>query len=582
MTLLRMQKTQFFHVHSELLEAFMSWLTPHAMKQFLKVCFARAAVLFCYGFVVHNMASLLLPAQGLAAAAFSQEVVKSLAAELAKKPYQDRKLKIEGDEQPLTYDEYRDIKFNPAKAIWKQKPTNFQLHLFAPGGLYNKPVEIFLVEKGTPRKLNFEGDRFHFGDFIRSARPAVMKKFIQSGAFPDIAQQAEADKSNSQGAKRISATNEHDGANSHGLSYTGFRIHGFINNRRVRDEFTVFQGASYFRSVGRGQNYGLSARGLAINTAEPMGEEFPYFRSFWVEYASRSRSITVHALLDSPSTTGAYKFIIRPGKDTVIDVKAELYPRKDVQHLGLAPLTSMFQFGHQHSRQFNDFRPAVHDSEGLLMLNGQNEWLWRPLRNPKDLQISSFVDENPKGFGLIQRTRDFDNYRDLEARYDTRPSLWIEPKGDWGKGAVTLYEIPTESEINDNIVAMWKPQRTLKAGQSYSFSYRMYWGVGALNLPPRAKVEKFMIGAASESRKRFVIDFVGRPLRDIEMPKVRASVSRGVLSNVVVQRNSVTNGWRVTYLLNPKSAESIDIRLSLTSGEKDISEVFLYRWTKDK
>jgi glucans biosynthesis protein len=160
--------------------------------------------------------------------------------------------------------------------------------------------------------------------------------------------------------------------------------------------------------------------------------------------------------------------------------------------------------------------------------------------------------------------------------------LWIEPKGDWGKGAVTLYEIPTESEINDNIVAMWKPQRTLKAGQSYSFSYRMYWGVGALNLPPRAKVEKFMIGAAGESRKRFVIDFVGRPLRDIEMPKVRASVSRGVLSNVVVQRNSVTNGWRVTYLLNPKSAESIDIRLSLTSGEKDISEVFLYRWTKDK
>lgn len=531
-----------------------------------------------FGVIICALCSLILtPRTASAATNFSHEFVKSLAADLAKKPYQDRSFKIEGAEEPLTYDQYRDIQFDPGKAIWKDARSAFQLQLFAPGGLYNMPVDLHVIEQGKARKLAFQVENFIYGPFIRKTRQTVMQTLSLHRAANDEWAAGD-DTPNDKAGQR-----QKNGAAQSDLFYTGFRVHGFINSRQNRDEFAVFQGASYFRAVGRGQSYGLSARGLAINIAEPKGEEFPYFRAFWIEKSDRlSRTITVHALLDSPSLTGAYLFHIKPGKDTIVDVEATLYPRGDVAHLGLAPLTSMFQFGHGNSRSFDDFRPAVHDSEGLLILNGSDEWLWRPLRNPKNLQISSFVDENPKGFGLIQRNRNFDNYRDLEARYDKRPSLWIEPRGNWGKGAVTLYEIPTESEINDNIVAMWKPEKKLTLGQAYSFGYRMYWGVGALNLPPKAKVDSFMTGATLDGRKRFVIDFVGGTLGTEALPKVKANVSRGILSDIVVQRNSVSNGWRVTYLLDPKNAESIDIRLSLTQGEKDISEVFLYRWTKDQ
>src|SRR6266542_1414282 len=234
------------------------------------------------------------------------------------------------------------------------------------------------------------------------------------------------------------------------IGFAGFRLHAPVNRPDYYDEVAVFLGASYFRSLAKGLNFGISARGLALATGDPKGEEFPVFKSFWLERPQpNTKSVVVHALLDTPSAAGSYRFTIRPGDPTVFDVEAALYPRADIATAGLAPLTSMFMFDAGNRANVDDFRPAVHDSDGLGMLNGRGEHLWRPLNNPGDLQISTFVDTNPRGFGLIQRKRDFRDYQDLEAHYEKRPSLWIEPIGDWGSGGVFLVEIPSKEEIHD-------------------------------------------------------------------------------------------------------------------------------------
>lgn len=527
--------------------------------------------------------------EAMAGPRFSHETVKTLAEALSRRPYKERFVKVEGNGAPLTYDEYRDIQFDKSKSIWRGERRLFQLQLFAPGGLYSRPVQLHLVEKGRVRKLSYSGEFFQFGDLIKKTRPDVVAKLkapaLKTAGRGDALRPVARGRDPQAKSQPLPTVKEmlRQLEADNGLTFSGFRVHGFINSRKYRDEFAVFQGASYFRATGQKQYYGLSARGLAIDTAQPTGEEFPYFRSFWIERPKRrSGVLVVHGLLDSPSLTGAYEFRLRPGRETVVDVQATLYPRRDIDHAGFAPLTSMFQFGDGHSRQFDDFRPAVHDSEGLLIHNGGGEWLWRPLRNPSHLQISSFLDENPKGFGLIQRTRDFDSYRDLEARYDRRPSLWIEPRDNWGRGAVMLFEIPTNSEINDNIVALWAPEKRLKKGQAFRLSYRMHWGKQQHSQPPKARVAKFMTSARHHGRVLFVIDFEGRKLKNSKLPRVMANTSRGVLSNFVVQHNSVTKGWRVTFLLDNKGAESTDIRLSLREGKNDVSEIFLYRWTNDR
>lgn len=245
--------------------------------------------------------------------------------------------------------------------------------------------------------------------------------------------------------------------------YAGIRLHYPINDEGIKDEFIMFQGASYFRALSKGQTYGLSNRGLAIDVAQPKGEEYPLFKRFWVERPSKYQTaIVVHALLDSQSVTGAYRFGIYPGSPTRVEVDVTLFPRRDIQYVGLAPLTSMFLYGGLDSPDKPDYRPAVHNSEGLQIDRGNGERLWRPLNNPNKLQISAFGDEDIKGFGLIQRHRNFDYYQDLESNYHLRPSAWIEPLNDWGKGQLTLLEIPSNAETNDNIVAYWEPKGGLK------------------------------------------------------------------------------------------------------------------------
>ena len=473
---------------------------------------------------------------------FDGETVVKLARKLASKPYVVLKDPLPAGLAKLTYDEYRDIRFNPVSSIWRDQGLPFQMQMFHRGFYFQDLIEIAIVEANQATHLAYEPKYFTAGEVISQALP------------------------------------------NDDIGYSGFRIHNQLNTNGIFDELMVFQGASYFRALGKGNSYGLSARGLALKTADPEGEEFPIFRAFWVERPSYdSNLIVVHALLDSPSVAGAYRFSVRPGDNTQIDVEATLFPRVELNKVGLAPSTSMFLHSLNGRHDTDDFRPEVHDSDGLLMFNGRGEHLWRPLANPRQLQVSAFSDNSPQGFGLIQRERNYASYQDLEAQYERRPSLWIEPVGNWGQGAVVLTEIPTESEIHDNIVSFWKPRQPIPAGSEYHFAYRMSWGDEPVAKTNSVVVSRTASGRAdiakATPRRLFVVDYHLNGAMPDELPLAKVESSGGVISNVVIARNAANNGYRLAFELEPEDKDLIELRAELKFSTPRQVETWLYSWT---
>ncbi|WP_172590796.1 glucan biosynthesis protein G [Shewanella xiamenensis] len=473
---------------------------------------------------------------------FDGETVVKLARKLASKPYVVLKDPLPAGLAKLTYDEYRDIRFNPVSSIWRDQGLPFQMQMFHRGFYFQDLIEIAIVEANQATHLAYEPKYFTAGEVISQALP------------------------------------------NDDIGYSGFRIHNQLNTNGIFDELMVFQGASYFRALGKGNSYGLSARGLALKTADPEGEEFPIFRAFWVERPSYdSNLIVVHALLDSQSVAGAYRFSVRPGDNTQIDVEATLFPRVELNKVGLAPSTSMFLHSLNGRHDTDDFRPEVHDSDGLLMFNGRGEHLWRPLANPRQLQVSAFSDNSPQGFGLIQRERNYASYQDLEAQYERRPSLWIEPVGNWGQGAVVLTEIPTESEIHDNIVSFWKPRQPIPAGSEYHFAYRMSWGDEPVAKTNSVVVSRTASGRAdiakATPRRLFVVDYHLNGAMPDELPLAKVESSGGVISNVVIARNAANNGYRLAFELEPEDKDLIELRAELKFSTPRQVETWLYRWT---
>lgn len=468
---------------------------------------------------------------------FDRAILEERAAELARK---EAVLppRLEAPAR-LTYAQYRAIRFQRGASIWAREGRGFTVDLFYPGFIYDTPVNINLVVGKTARRVLFTNEVFEHGPEV----PAI--------EAPE------------------------------GLGYSGFRVSGPINEPNAFDEFLVFQGASYFRAVGRGQVYGLSARGLAVRTARPEGEEFPIFTDFWIERpAEGADKIVIHALLQSLSVVGAYTFTAVPGEETVIDVEAALFPRVELAAVGLAPLTSMFLFDGTNRPRFDDYRDAVHDSDGLQILNGQGERIWRPIANPRTLQVSSFMDENPQGFGLVQRKRQFSDYEDADALYDRRPTLWVEPKGEWGAGHVELVEIPSDREINDNIVAYWQPRVPLQPGEPTRYAYRLRFTQEPLDAA-LARVVSTRIGRAigSETQRTFVVDF--RPEGPIpEGLEVSVSTSAGevlMARGVAVPQSGI---YRVSFELEPGRAALAELRAEVRSNGMPWGETWLYRWTR--
>ena len=470
---------------------------------------------------------------------FEAAMVRAWARDLASKPYKPPDNKLPDQLKDLTYDRYRMIRFQPEQALWRGDGLPFQLQFFHRGFYYANRVDIFEVKDGLASPIVYSPAMFSFGD-----QPV-----------PDI------------------KTN---------LGFAGFRIHGPINRPDYYDEIGVFLGASYFRAVAKGLSYGLSARGLSLNTADPKGEEFPNFRTFWVERPAKgANSIVVHALLDSESAAAAYRFTIRPGETTIYDIEATLFPRVQIEQIGLATLTSMYFFGANDRGGVDDFRPEVHDSDGLGIQNGRGEQIWRPLNNPADLQVSAFIDNNPRGFGLSQRQRNFHNYEDLEARYERRPGAWIEPIGDWGEGAVHLVEIPTTTEINDNIVSFWRPRAATRAKGEYAYTYRIHWGAQMPKALPLAQVVATRIGAGPDETRLVVIDFAGENLKGIPAAEIKGTVSfdKAKVRNVVTHSNPEIGGTRLSFQLAQGSEKAVELRAQLFRGDDAVSEVWMDRWT---
>jgi periplasmic glucans biosynthesis protein len=466
---------------------------------------------------------------------FDRDALLAKAEELAKHPYVDV-IRRNAPELKLNYDQYRSIRFRSDAAIWSGENRTFTVDLFYPGFIYNVPVNINLVVSKTARRVLFDNDLFE------SDANALV-------AGPDAA-------------------------------YSGFRVRAPINRPDYQDEFLVFQGASYFRAVARGQLYGLSARGLAVRTARREGEEFPAWTNFWIERPpERAERIVIHALLQSPSVVGAFTFSAKPGNETIIDVDATLFPRVELGAFGVAPLTSMFLFDPSNRARFDDYRNAVHDSDGLQILSGNGERIWRPLANPAALQVSAFIDESPQGFGLLQRKRDFADFQDAEAQYDRRPSLWIEPKGDWGRGHVELVEIPSDREIHDNIVAYWQPEKPIPAGGKASFSYRMRFTVEPLDTS-LARVVATRSGQALQNpdQRSFVIDFRGRGPIPAGL-KAEVWSSGGTVLNSRGHVLPQSDIYRASFELDPGREDIVELRLVLTSNGKPWAETWLYRWT---
>jgi glucans biosynthesis protein len=476
------------------------------------------------------------------AVAFSAGDVQKQARALAAEKFVRPRIDLPKQLQDVSYDQYRDIRFKRERALWHAEGVPFLVEFLHRGFIFKDPVVMYVVADGTARRVVYASDLFTFGAGVQPP---------PDGAVAD---------------------------------FSGFRILAPLNRAEVFDEFVVFQGASYFRAIARGQGYGLSARGLALNTGSRDGEEFPFFRAFWIERPlPEARAIVVHALLDSVSTTGAYRFTIRPGDPTVMDVEMTLYPRVELKRAGLAPLTSMFVFGPNDRLGIDDFRTAVHDSEGLAIWNGRGEWLWRPLTHPETLQISEFLDDNPRGFGLLQRHRAFAHYHDLEAQYERRPSLWIETIGHWGSGTVQLVEIPSQTDYHDNIVVFWRPGQPIAAQVEERRTYRLHWCWTPPVTPPLATTADTRVGAGLEKGTRlFVIDFVGGRLAELppDAPvQMAITTSAGSVKPPVARPNPATGGWRVRFVLDPAGAKLCDMRGMLKLGEEPLSEVWSYRWT---
>jgi glucans biosynthesis protein len=470
---------------------------------------------------------------------FDAAMVRDMAHQLAQKPYKAPDATLPDELKNLDYQAFRSIRFDPKQALWADQKLRFTAEFFPRGFLYKDRIDVFEVANGHATPVHYRPELFTF-DKVK--------------------------------------------APTGDIGFAGFRLHYPLNRPDYYDEVCAFLGASYFRAVAKGQGYGLSARGLAIKTADPTGEEFPLFTTFWLERpAPGSDSIVVHALLDSQSAAAAFRFTIRPGADTVFDTESTLYPRVDIAASGLAPLTSMFLFDANDRVGFDDYRSAVHDSSGLALQVGQDEHVWRPLANPRDLQISAFTDVSLRGYGLMQRERAFADYQDAEARYEKRPSAWVEPIGDWGEGIVELVEIPSKQEVNDNIVAFWRAKDPLRAKGEYNRNYRLHWCWRAPGDATIAEVVATRCGQALTGKNRlFVIDFVGGALKQWKAdtpPVLDSGCSKGKIVNAVAEALPDLGGWRVSLELDPQDNTLVELHAKLTGDGKPLTENWIYRWT---
>jgi glucans biosynthesis protein len=453
----------------------------------------------------------------------------------------------------IDYAAHGQIKFRAENALAAEGPGNFPVTFFHLGMFFQKSVKMHAVSRGEAREIIYRADYFDM--------PAASA----ARQLPE------------------------------GAGFAGFRIQESRAGKLDwhKNDWVAFLGASYFRAIGELFQYGLSARGLAVNVANPQPpftEEFPDFTEFWIEEQSPSAdTVTLYALLDGPSVTGAYRFRMRRGAAVTMDVDTAIFIRKDIARLGIAPITSMYWFSETVKTTAVDWRPELHDSDGLALWTGKGERLWRPLNNPAAVAVSAFADDKPRGFGLSQRDRAFDHYLD-GVRYDLRPSLWVEPLAGFERGAVQLVEQPTDDEIHDNVNAMWVPAEPAVAGRSFEFRYRLHWVANEPFATPLARCVATRFGNGGvpgqprpKGVRKFMVEFLGAPLAKLPFgakPEAVLWSSRGEFSYVYTEAvpDDVPGHWRAQFDLTVQGRDPVEMRLYLKNGADTLSETWTYQY----
>ena len=480
----------------------------------------------------------------MASSALGIRDIEAKARVLASESFRAPATKLPSQLAALDYNALREIRFRPERATWRADKLPFELMYFHPSKNFPDAVRINTIDAQGVKRVEFDPDMFDYGG------------------------------------------NRLDPKKLRGIGLAGFRVHYPVNTRNYKDEVLVFLGASYFRAIGKGQVYGMSSRGVAIDTAVPSGEDFARFTEFWIERPARTdTALTIYALLDSKHLTGAYKFVLTPGTETLVQVSAKLYFREAVTKLGIATLNSMYDFGDNQPGSREDYRPEVHNSDGLSVATGNNEWLWRPLVNPKRLLVTSFGSTQLQGFGLMQRDRSNASYEDPEAQYERRPSAWVEPTGKWGPGRVELVQIPTPDETNDNIVAYWVPDQAPNPKKPFDFAYTMHWQMNGQLPTGKAWVVQTRRGRGfvkqPDGDLNFVIDFDGPPLRELK-PEAKPEAFVEIGGNAQLREktllwNQVTGAWRMTVRVKREdAAKPIEMRAQIWEGGRSLTETWSY------
>ncbi|CAL1240045.1 glucan biosynthesis protein [Candidatus Methylocalor cossyra] len=514
--------------------------------------FLRAGLLLGLG------APLLGPASSVSAARqrlklgltqpFSYQGLVERAGALAKRPYTPPQSPRPEVVRKIDYETWGNIRFKPDYALFADGPSVYPATFFHLGQFFQKPVTIYAVEGNQARRI------YYSSEYFAMPKDSIARQLPEKSGF------------------------------------AGFRLQESRHRPDWRNQdWIAFLGASYFRAIGELNQYGLSARGVVVDCAEPTPEEFPDFTEFYIQGAPKeSDPVLVYALLDGPSLTGAYRFSLWRTEGVLQEVEATLFLRKDITRLGFAPLTSMYWFSESEKRRLEDWRPEVHDSDGLAIWTGSGERIWRPLINPPFAVTSSFVDRDPKGFGLLQRDRAAEHYLD-GVNYERRPSLWVEPLGQWGPGAVQLVELPTDDEIHDNITVYWRPAEPARAGASYRLHYRLHWFADEPHPASVARCVATRIGRGGQPGKprpkglyKFAVEFAGTALEPLWGNSVKAvpvvTASRGEVQGAFIEPVPGTRRWRAIFDLRPDGTEPVELRLFIRGNEDALTETWLYQF----
>ncbi len=529
------------------------------VRKDMMMTLSRRALIECLGALATAVlaapmaqAQQTVATEPLANAKFGYSDVVRKARDLGMAGYDNSPPALPDTLAKLDAEAYRDIRFRPEKALLNSPTSPFRAQMIHLGPVYKRPATVNTIRDGVPTSVPYSAALFDYGK-TKFERPLPVN-----------------------------------------LGFAGFRLSYPLNDPRAQDELAAFMGGNTFRLLGRNQRPGLTAQGLSLGAGGTEPEEMPHFREFWIEQPNNGDRVTLYALLDSPSATAAYQFIVYPATETVIEVTVTLFPRKALTRVGIAPLSSMFLSGENDRRVSADFRPERHDSDGLLMQTGAGEWIWRPLRNPVQPTTSGFLDTNPRGFGLLQRDRNFEHFQDLDQSYESRPSYWIEPRGDWGDGRIELVERPASDDTGTNITAFWTPRNPLEAGQHQTWSYRIRTTSAESKLHPAGRVLNTFITPATAGNgreappagtRRFVVDLTGGNLSYFfsapDQVKLVATASAGKIVQTALTPHPRIEGFRATLDVALMAGQSGDLQLHLKAGNRAVSETWTYPMSTD-